>query len=170
MTYVTALAYVAFLVISFAMVLHAILATRSWKAGGVQIGLYALFLPAAYLSLTMLLGNAKPVWLEITAPRVDEAYVIGSQIEEGKGIYVYMRLPGDTAPMSYKLPWNKQQAEQLAKAQAEAGKNGTGVAIRLPFERTWDRLEPKFYAIPQPALPPKDLQRQPPINVPHVDI
>ena len=36
--------------------------------------------------------------------------------------------------------------------------------MRLPFEPTLDRREPKFYAPPQPALPPKDLA-QPPAQI-----
>jgi hypothetical protein len=31
--------------------------------------------------------------------------------------------------------------------------------MRLPFERSQDDQEPKFYAMPQPQLPPKDLDR-----------
>jgi hypothetical protein len=34
--------------------------------------------------------------------------------------------------------------------------------MRLPFEPSLDDGEPKFYALPQPALPPKDLDREPP--------
>jgi hypothetical protein len=34
--------------------------------------------------------------------------------------------------------------------------------MRLPFERSEDDQEPKFYAMPQPAQPPKDLERAPP--------
>ena len=33
--------------------------------------------------------------------------------------------------------------------------------MRLPFEPTLDAREPKFYAPPQPALPPKDLAEPP---------
>jgi hypothetical protein len=31
--------------------------------------------------------------------------------------------------------------------------------MRLPFEPTLDDREPKFYALPQPPLPPKDVGR-----------
>ena len=33
--------------------------------------------------------------------------------------------------------------------------------MRLPFEATLDDREPKFYALPQPPLPPKDAGREP---------
>ena len=33
--------------------------------------------------------------------------------------------------------------------------------MRLPFEPSLDDREPKFYALPQPPLPPKDADRAP---------
>ena len=53
------------------------------------------------------------------------------------------------------LPWNQQQAEQLQKALHDAEASGTGVRMRLPFEPSLDPEKPKFYAMPQPALPDK---------------
>jgi hypothetical protein len=34
--------------------------------------------------------------------------------------------------------------------------------MRLPFEPSLDDREQKFYALPQPALPPKDFNDPPP--------
>jgi len=48
-------------------------------------------------------------------------------------------------------------AQQLQNAMREAEENGTGLRMRLPFENSLDMREPKFYALPQPALPPKDV-------------
>ena len=53
-------------------------------------------------------------------------------------------------------------AEQLQAAQREANENQTQVQMRLPFERSEDDQKPKFYAMPQPAQPPKDLDYGPP--------
>ena len=36
--------------------------------------------------------------------------------------------------------------------------------MRLPFEPSLDDQEPRFYAQPQPALPPKDLNPPPPME------
>jgi hypothetical protein len=36
-----------------------------------------------------------------------------------------------------------------------ATRHGDGVAIRLPFERSWDVREPEFHALPQPKLSEK---------------
>ena len=54
------------------------------------------------------------------------------------------------------------RAEELQQALRDAGQQGGGVRMRLPFEPSLDDLEPKFYARPQPALPPKDLTQPPP--------
>ena len=53
-------------------------------------------------------------------------------------------------------------AEQLQRAMREAAQHGRGVQMRLPFEPSLDDREPKFYARPQQALPPKDLLQPPP--------
>ena len=42
--------------------------------------------------------------------------------------------------------------------------HGSGVGMGLPFERSWDREDPKFYALPQPKLPDKPGER-PPVTV-----
>ena len=70
-------------------------------------------------------------------------------------LYLWLQLDGKVEPRAYRLPWDRQLAEQLEKAQAEAQRNGTGMAMRLPFERSYDHREPKFYALPQPAMPDK---------------
>lgn len=51
-------------------------------------------------------------------------------------------------------------AEELEKARAEAEKNGTPLVMRLPFERSYDNRERKFYAMPQPALPDKSYRKE----------
>ena len=53
-------------------------------------------------------------------------------------------------------------AEELQQANCEAEQQGSGVQMRLPFEPCLDDRAPEFYALPQPALPPKDLVQPPP--------
>jgi hypothetical protein len=60
-------------------------------------------------------------------------------------------------PRAHVLPWDRASALPLQQALREAERQGSGVQMRLPFEPSLDDLEPKFYALPQPALPPKDL-------------
>jgi hypothetical protein len=124
--------------------------------------LATLFIPLGYASLANLLSRPKPValeWLQKSAP---EATVLGSTIDEGKNIFVWLQMPGGNEPRAYALPWSRDVAEQLQEAQREAQAGGTAVLMRTPFEPSWDTREPRFYAAPQPAMPPKDWQPGPP--------
>ena len=78
-----------------------------------------------------------------------------------EGIYLWLQLPDVPEPRAYVLPWNRDLAEQLQTALREAEENRSGVQMRLPFEPSLDDRQPKFYALPQPALPPKDLNDPP---------
>ncbi|WGF86237.1 hypothetical protein [Marinivivus vitaminiproducens] len=120
------------------------------------LGTACLFLPVAYLSFVNLLSKPKPVDLEWWQQHVEEVDVLGSQIREEEGIFLYIQMPDVSEPRSYVLPWNRDLAEQLQAAMREAEQNGGGLRMRLPFEPSLDDREPKFYALPQPMLPPKD--------------
>ena len=158
----------------FLFALAAVLATMLasiaiWAPRGLALklaalGCAALFLPVAYAGLTDLLSRPKPVALEWWLHQADEATVVGSQMREGKELYLWLQLAGETEPRSYRLPWDQKMAEQLQQALEQAERNGTEARMRLPFEPSLDNREPKFYAAPQPALPPKDYA-QPPAQV-----
>jgi hypothetical protein len=118
-----------------------------------------LFLPTAYAGLSRLLSMPKPVELEWWHARAEEATVLASTFHEGEAIYLWLQLHDSAEPRAYSLPWSRDLAEQLQAAQREAGENQTQVQMRLPFEHSLDGQEPKFYAMPQPQLPPKELDR-----------
>jgi hypothetical protein len=121
----------------------------------------AALLPIGYAAFADLLSRPKPVALEWVHGQTDEATVLGATIRENEGIYVWLQ-HGDLAePRAYVVPWDRELAEQLQEAMREAEQNGGGLKMRLPFERSWDPKQPKFYAMPQPALPPKDAGRAP---------
>lgn len=121
----------------------------------------ALFIPLAYASAASLLSRPKPTSLEWMRAQAEEAAVLGSSIREGVAIYVWLQMPDSTEPRAYTLPWSQDLAQQLQDARNEAEKQGTGLQMRLPFEKSWDHREPKFYALPQPQLPQK-IQPEPP--------
>ncbi len=125
------------------------------------LGAATLFLPIGYLSLAHLLSLPKPVALEWWLTNASSATVLGSAMRENEAIYVWLQLEQVAEPRAYALPWNRDLAEQLQTAQREAGENGSHVQMRLPFEPTLDDREPKFYALPQPPLPPKDMGHAP---------
>ncbi|MGH8682512.1 MAG: hypothetical protein ACREVS_05395 [Burkholderiales bacterium] len=130
------------------------------KVGALAIA--ALFLPATYVSVVDLLSRPKPVALEWKRADLAEARVIGADLREGEGIYLWLRTPGVEEPRAYVLPWDQKLAEQLHGAQREAQARGTAVHARNLFEGDPDRQQPLFYAPPQPALPPKEAPAQTP--------
>jgi hypothetical protein len=119
----------------------------------------ALFIPTIYLSYADLLSRPKPASLEWWLRSVPEATVVGSRLREGEAIYVWIEMADTDEPRAYKLPWQKEMAKQLYGAQREAEANGTKVQMRLPFGDRVENQEPLFYALPQPALPPKRVEQ-----------
>ena len=115
----------------------------------------ALFLPVAYLSLVNLLSRPKPITLEWAKRDLTEATVLGANLREGQGIYLWLQVSGVEEPRAYVLPWDQELAQQLHSAQREADSSGTGVRMRKPFTNGRDESIAKFYAPPQPASPPK---------------
>ncbi len=126
------------------------------------LGTAALFLPAAYAGFLHLLSMPKPVALEWWHATAEDATVLSSTVREGAGIYLWLQLSEVPEPRAYVLPWSRELAEQLQAARREAEQNETPLQMRLPFEPSLDDREPKFHAMPQPALPPKDLDQEPP--------
>jgi hypothetical protein len=119
---------------------------------------FALFVPVAFAGWSDLLSRPKPVGFEWLKSTAGEAHVLAGTVREGDGIYVWLQIDGTPEPRAYQLPWNPQQAEQLQNALREAQSNGSGdVRMRQPFESSLDPREPKFYAAPQPSLPPKPM-------------
>ena len=113
------------------------------------------------MSLASLLSKPKPVDLEWWMGEAEEATVLSSSIQEGEGIFLWLQLAEAVEPRAYVLPWNRNLAEQLQEATEEAERQEGRLRMRLPFEESLDDLDPKFYAMPQPAPPPKDMHRPP---------
>ncbi len=134
------------------------------RAGAVAIS--ALFIPVAYAGLADLLSRPKPIWLEWSRERVAEATVLGAQLQEGVGIYLWLNMPETDAPRAYVLPWDRKLAQQLQEARRQAERNRSGLRMRRPFETTRDDEEPTFYAAPQPALAVKQPPQDAPVMVP----
>jgi hypothetical protein len=142
--------------------LISIWAPRRLAIKGAALATVILFLPLAYASLVDLLSKPKPVDLEWWLTDASEAEVVAARPVENRAIYLWLQLPEVSEPRAYVLPWDRTSAEQLQQALREAERQGGGVQMRLPFEPSLDPREPKFYALPQPALPPKDLLEPPP--------
>lgn len=134
---------------------------HSWiRLGALAVAF--LFLPLAYASYASLLSKPKPVALEWWLGEAGEATVLSSSLQEDVGIFLWLQLTEVSEPRAYVLPWSRNLAEQLQTAAREAEEQNGQLQMRLPFEPSLDELEPKFYAMPQPAMPPKDLNRPSP--------
>ena len=120
------------------------------------LGAATLVLPVAYAGFAHLLSMPKPVAFEWWHAHADEATVLASTVHEEEGIYLWLQLGDTPEPRAYLLPWSRDLAEQLQAARREAERQGGDVRMRAPFEPSLDNREPKFYALPQPAPPPKD--------------
>lgn len=132
-----------------------------WTASGwARVAISALFLGLLGVGLMGgldLLGRPRPMdaaWIE--RARAEEVAVLGADMVEGQSIALMVKVPGEAEPRLYALPWNQKMAEQLQNAMRDAREEGGGMAMRMPFERSWDKDEPRFYALPQPKLPEKD--------------
>ena len=148
--------FAALAVLAGVMTSISIWAPRQLRLKLCALGAAALFLPAAYAGFLHLLSMPKPVGLEWWHARTDEATVLASTIREDEGIYLWLQLSAAPEPRAYLLPWSRDLAEELQEARRAAEEQGGDVRMRLPFEPSLDAREPKFYALPQPALPPKD--------------
>ena len=58
----------------------------------------------AYAALSDLLSRPKPTGLEFAHGDTGEAEVLGATLKEGRGIYMWLRLPGLDQPRYYALP------------------------------------------------------------------
>lgn len=126
----------------------------------VQAGVIAMMLcviGSLWLSMVQQQGQPKMASLELLHRNATEATLLSSQMAEGVAIYVWYRLPGESKPLAYELPWSTELAQQIQDAERKAGKSGSGVKVRMPFERSYDPYAPKFYEAPMPALPEKEL-------------
>lgn len=118
----------------------------------------ALFIPTIYLSYADLLSRPKPASLEWWNRDASEATVVSAKLREGEAIYLWIEMPGNDEPRSYRLPWQQELAKQLYGAQREAEAKGTKVRMRRPFKDQTEDQKPVFYALPQPPLPSKSAE------------
>lgn len=115
-------------------------------------------LVTSYGGLTSLMSLPKPASFEWWRAPAEQAVVLASELREQQGIYLWLQLPGVAEPRAYRLPWDRELAEQLQAARRTADGNGGQVRMRGPFESSLDDRAPKFYA-PPPAAPPDKHQR-----------
>jgi len=100
-----------------------------------------------------LLSRPKPTqyeWFE----DLSGSEVLHGVLIEGRGIYLWLRIPEDIEPRYYVLPWNSEVAKKFLESMRKA--RGKGTPLMFRYKKTGrDEQEPMFWATPQEPLPPK---------------
>lgn len=135
----------------------AIWAPRKTPIRATALVAMTLFLPIAYAQFIGLLAKPMPVawaWIE---QDVDRAEVLSVSFDEGKRIYMWLRLDGMIEPRFYSLPWRQSDAEDLEDAMEQANKFRGKVIVKDPFSK--QSLEERggisVEIIPPAMQPPK---------------
>lgn len=141
---------------------------RNFKIRTLVVALFIAMLPVSYVAYSDLIGRPKPIAVEWVRSNIEEAKVIGYVLLEDQGIYLYLGIPGDKEPMSYKLPWDTKTAEKIQKAGEAARKQDTDLMVRnpfgIPYEKSLEERERMFYPRPQPKSPDKPAELQAPLE------
>ena len=125
---------------------------------------FAVLLALLFFGYSDMLGRPKSTALELARGGIDDVKLLGSYAAEGKGIYLWVQIPGVDEPRYYRMPWSVSAATALQEAQQQNSQDhGAGVRMKMPFELSWDRREPIFYPEPQPKLPDKPRSSAPPV-------
>ena len=152
-TFAIAFATLALLLGAFAFLSLPVMAPRRRT---LVASFFAVVLAVLFLGYSDMLGRPKSTDLEIARGGIDDVKVLGSYAAEGKGIYLWVQIPGVDEPRYYRMPWSASAATALQEAQQQNAQNhGAGVRMQMPSELSWERREALFYPAPQPKLPDK---------------
>lgn len=151
---------ILFFVFAAALASIAIWAPRPARVRILAVTMTLLFIPVAYVELAELLSKPKPMSFEWYYRNTDKAILLGTTLDEGKAIYLWLRLDGSLEPRNYKIPWNLRLAEKLEEAYEDAVKRNSTIVLRKPFwRRSLDEWGDLNVEIIPPPLPP---QKNPP--------
>ncbi len=141
----------------------AIWAPRATWIRVTAVAVTALFMPLAYAELTTLLSRPKPMDLAWFERNVDQAVVLSVSLQEGKAIYLWLRLDASLEPRYYVMPWHKQLAEKLEDTIEAAVKSNSTVVLKKPFfKKGFEEHGDLNVHIIRPPRPPLKPPRIPP--------
>jgi len=121
----------------------------------------ALSVPVALLAVHELTGRPKPLALEWVHDLHDGATVVAYKFVEDEAIYLWLVLPGETAPRAYALPWDRKAAKDLQEAEAQAQELHTGLEMVLEDDPDHDAdFNLAFHAVTIPALQDKPYEEE----------
>ncbi|MDA1090116.1 MAG: hypothetical protein O3A85_07375 [Proteobacteria bacterium] len=142
--------------IAAALAALAIWAPRSTKVRVAAIVITTLFIPILYVELIEMLSKPKPMSFEWIERNTMDAVLLGTSLDEGNAIYLWLLLAGSSEPRYYKVPWNLKLAEKLEDAVDDAVLENSTIVLKKPFYRRsledWGDLN---VDIMPPPLPPQ---------------
>jgi len=144
----------------------AIWSPRRTTIRAVSLAATAALLPLGYVELVELLSRPKPMDFEWFHRDTEKAVVLGHSFEEGKAIYLWLRLDKDPEPRYYVLPWRQDLAERIQETTDDAVSRGSTVTITTPFSpKSLEELGRLNMDIVPPVVPPT---KMPPFERPEV--
>ena len=99
--------------IAAALASLAIWAPRPTRVRVLALVITTLFIPVIYVEMIEMLSKPKLMSFEWFERNTDKAVLLGTSLDEGNAIYVWLRLDGSFVPRSYKIPWNLKLAEKF---------------------------------------------------------
>lgn len=152
------LTYLFMAIVLLAAVLASIAAwapRRAWVRFS-ALGVTLLIVPLGFLQVTELLSRPKPAKYEWLRRNVDKVTVLSVSFDEGRAIYLWLRLDGDVRPRYYSLPWHNKLAEQIEEALEESVAQSGDLVLRDFFSKeTYEELGKLNLEIVPPPLPPQ---------------
>ncbi|MDG2286479.1 MAG: hypothetical protein P8N43_13270 [Alphaproteobacteria bacterium] len=119
-----------------------------------------LFIPLVHVQILEVLGKPKPVSFEWYERGAEGAELLSASFDEGRAIYLWLRVDGAFEPRAYVIPWNVRLAEKLEEAVDDAVRRNSTVQLKKPFyRRSFEEWGDLNVEIIPPPLPP---QKRPP--------
>ena len=133
--------YFAAVLLATLLAVVAIWAPRRTPPRAASVVLALILIPGSYIALTEILGNPKPMAHEWWGDRVSDAVLLGTSMDEGRAIYLWVKIDGETQPRYYQLPWRAKMAERLQEVTDEAIRSRGRIEIKDFFSsRAWENL------------------------------
>ena len=141
----------------------AIWAPRPTRVRVLALCITMLFIPVVYAEMVEMLSKPKPIRFEWYERNTEKALLLGTSLDEGKAIYLWLRLDGSLEPRNYKIPWNLKLAEKLEDAVDNVVRNNSTIILENPFSRkSFEDLGDMSVRIIPPPLPPLKMPAPPP--------
>ncbi len=146
------------------LALIAIRAPRPTWVRVTALCLTAAMLPIAYAETTEVLSRPKPIHLEWFRKNAEKTTVLSASFDEGKAIYLWLRIEDDLMPRYYVMPWSTEFASRLEDGLEEAVLQRGNIILRELFAQ--ENLEGDFGEMNVEIMPPPIPPRKPPWSAP----